>query len=640
MKIDGVVGKMLEGLPTEEFEEARAEQKAKGGGEIEHDSGADTWEVARQPEPEGVLSRVRSTVSDGVNTAPAGTSAIQEALGGKDSGEALRGLAEVAQFFGPSVETIETYREVRESVQGVVKEQVEHLREAPLGEGIAGLIEDPEGLATAITDALDAAPVKLRAMAADRAATAVNQVAGAVGEVLLEHRAIVDVPSMGLKIAAANATENHERLYGDMLFPPGGLGTMAAAWCLAAAGEAIGQSVEVAEYFTQTPGLLTRANFDEWVDSIEPGGSRRVEAGLSIRGSMGLGGFAGQERAVVLERTRDNRALMTVEISGEGGALAGLNAQGIGKGVSAGVTAGASVTLDFNLESEADRRLLAEYMLASKTGLPPERLVKNLPDRVVAVEFSGGAAAGLNVGASVVGADAGVEGKVVTRAERRDEGTVVRQGMSFGGSAQVDGSLVRVPDEWAAGLVALAGGEVGGRGELDAQVEIGREFVDGSVQRIYLEAEISGAALGREGTVKIQAVLHNPDSVPGAVGEAADEIRELFANDNLGTNTLMEALSEPRSAIDEVYGLQVTVETAVTSGLRVDTFGAGVASTTTGATEMTVLIEEGTMIDRTLQPTTPREEAIPAWTLGASAGFVQVAGAGAAERGARDRDQE
>ncbi len=599
-----------------------ASEGAKGASEalIESTIGQDRWEDAADSLADGFQEKKAD--------AQAKADEVRNAVVGQAASEVSEGLAKVAQWFEPGKQALESLREVRQDVQSRVREKVESFDPEVVKEAMQQASSEAVDLAGQIQeeiDGLDSVPTELRSKRNE----VLNAIADVCADVVIEQREAVVASGDAIQEVAA-ALDNMplfgaerdgvaERLV-DTLFPGAHAGATMARWGIEATGHTMKESVVVAEYFKETPGLPTIDNIGLWIDHIEPGERLLVEGQFLARAAAGAGAEGRVSHGVTLARSAEDPNQVSLTMATKGNVGVGVGAAAQDKGVTGMAGAGSTTELRFafDMSRAEDREMLAKLILDHQTGVATEDAMRVADKWMTSASVTGGVSVATKFDAGLsLNSTGGVTGGY--QMDRRAEGTVHQFGVSFNARSSAGASLIdRIPQSVMDGLVdsapdaevemasralaALSGGHIGTKAELSSSVTPGMEFVDNRLERVFIEARINGSVLGHEGhQVDMEFVIHDPLALASAVGVTAEEFQSQINAGNFDFAEIYQGAELQGLEPSEFMGLTVRVSQNETDGLDASMFGVSFKSLTT-RTEEIAHVEFGRPIDRSPLP--------------------------------------
>ncbi len=614
---------------TESKGDDKSASRTEGESRVETEK-PDRWETATAV-GKGFLDSASESKGRLMDAKPS----VTRAVAGPVHDGATEAMGRMTEWFDPGEKFLDSVKETRIGVQTKVRQEVEryhpdNVRAAlehaaspvsDLKERIEQRIDRIQSDIPVARDALELMAedlehleVKGRAAVADRVNRVLNGVADVTAKELLKYRDGLEKTGGVLQeISEFGAGSRVENVLLDALGPPAHTANVGARWAISAMGRGVEGTVEMAEFFSETPGLPTKGNFDEWVQQIEPGESLVLEGEFLVGGAVKLGGRVGAGAAVEIARAEDdpNRMTLTVFRQVEGSALLGKDVQEQGGSVGVGGRGDVALQFDFDMRRPEQRELMAELVLANQLSLRPSRLMDRAEDHLTRATVGAEAFVDAGIGPEFfdVSAESGYRGEF--EMVRRADGPTYRLSAGMSGEFSF-GSFVQMPKGMMEELIAsmsdddaemaaeflseVSGGKIGTGVEVEAELMAGMEIRDRRVQALFVEGQLQGETFGLNREVTMELAIHDVEPLAEAMGISAHDLSQGVIQGDFSLEDLYEAAQDAGDSASEVFGVKVTDTSVDSDGYGLDVLGVELGATIESKNE-NILLEMGTPID-------------------------------------------
>ncbi len=601
------VGK-ADGASTSEAEEASEIKKTEGPGD------SDRWESFKD-----MGQSALGGVSNKIENARAGKEVIRDAIVGAGQSKATEGLAKAAEWIRPTVETVESIKEMRTGIQDRVRETIEGVDRQMLQEVADDTARNFGDFVKTIHEAVQDPSRTKTAVVAEYQSTKngiKNAVIETVCNALVKYEDQVELTGQGLqKLANLSPMSPLVDSPSRFIAPAPMRAFISATWALDEVGKAVEKSPAVAEQLLETPPLPTKENYDEWLEHIGPGESYHHEYGFGFSLTYGLGAKLGVNHEWVIERSETDPNRITLTLADKEGVMVtvGKEVQGQGKSAGIGGERAGAIQFEFDTNNPKELELLADITLCNQAGLSNGALIAAAADHMVSYTQELKGLAGIEVGAGPGTANITAEHGLLYQSEKRLSGQVDRLAFTAQRGLSAGNSIGRLPqglvDEMADSastadreiLARLTGtvnaGQMGIKAGAAIDVNTGVEMEGAHLERIFLEAKFGQELLGFDGEVVMEFVVNDPVAIAAALGQSVSDLASAATSGEVDIEALYEAAVNSDLDLDDAIGFKVTRTITDVDGLEIDTprFNYG---STIQRRDSQVIHEFGTPIDR------------------------------------------
>ncbi|TXD36608.1 hypothetical protein FRC98_12285 [Lujinxingia vulgaris] len=503
--------------------------------------------------------------------------------------EARANLTDAAKTLG------QAHAAVSDAIDKKIDQEIDEAKTA-LKDGIKEGLQDAATLYKGYELAnrvVDSAIVGVGSMAGDAVNTALNTLAGDLGETVVEHRANIEAALTPLKAAQdwiagpISLSDDSLAQIGAKLFVAPFSGSLFVAGI---ALDTLNAVPDIAEALVNAKDALpTKENFNAMVEDLQPGETREISGELLVKVAAGLGISVSSSRTIEITRDAKNPNFIeiTIKDADAGAAVVGKSVQGQGASVDAGLKYTNQVTLRFDTRDPAQLNRARNVTTAAFVPVDPDTLGNTFEKNLVSVrqELASSASASAAFPTLPLGIDIGLTQSVAREHIPDDNVHIERLEIGIKQEASLGKDLIQLPPEVFASLsqnapdaasgtlaeifASQTGGQVGLKAGLSAEATMAVEFHNITPQTLEVDLKLTGDLAGPEHELHLKVTLHDLPELAKTLDRTPEELATALNDGSTTLADLFNIIGKPADHLE----VKLTRTATQFEGTKLDVMG-------------------------------------------------------------------